>query len=138
MRSVCCDVSQKWLAGSLLRPDELPGVVKPDIRAESLNSFWFRVVKVTAIEVGVVPEVRSLTDSTTAMPHDFIKAAIFRAERVVISQVPLTEHARGVAGFFEDLPHRDFVFTKHRPAHDGVPDTGAVGPVTGKKSRSRR
>lgn len=69
------------------------------------------------------------------MAIDFGEAAVFRAVGIVVAKVPLAEHAGGVFGR-EMLTESHFIFTNHGASHDGVPDAGAVGPMSGEKGRA--
>ena len=108
------------------------GFLEDDVGAEAFGRNDFPVVEVGAIEVRVIPEVGGLADATSAMAVDFFKAAVFGTVGKVVAEVPFPEHAGGVI-FGEMLAEGDFVFANHGAAHDGVPDSGAVGPVAGEK-----
>ncbi len=83
--SVRRDVRQEGLVFLCTLRDERIGPVEKDVRAESLRSNNFSVVKVGAIEVGIVPHVGCLSDSATTMAIDFGKATVFGAIGVVVS-----------------------------------------------------
>ena len=112
--------------------DELVGLVEKDIGAEAFGGNDFSVVEVVSIKVRVIPEIGSLPHAATAVAVDFGEAAVFGAVGIVVAEVPLAEHAGGVVGG-KMLADGDFVFADHRATLNGVPDAGAVGPVTGKQ-----
>ena len=87
-------------------------------------------MEVTAVEVRVVPDIRSLTHPASAVAIDFFKSPIFGAVGIVVSKMPFPEHRGGVF-LLEMLAESDLVGANHRAAHDGVPNAGAVGPVAG-------
>ena len=68
------------------------------------------------------------------MTVNFGEAAVFGTVGVVVAEVPLAEHAGGIAIILEKLPEGDFIFAQHGAAVHGVPDAGAIGPVTGEES----
>ena len=111
----------------------VPDVVEEDVGAEPLGWDDAAVVEVSAIEVGVVPDIRGLADATATMAVDLGESAILGAVGVIVAQVPFAEHAGGVAGVFEDLADGDLVLAEHGAAHDGMPDAGAIGPMAGEK-----
>ena len=130
VRGVRRNEGQKRLVRCPLRLDEATSVVKPNIRAIALDRLRHGVVEVGSVEVGVVPVVGSLAHASAAVAHYLAEAAVFRPEGVVVSQVPLAEHAGGVAGILEDLAHRDLTFRQEGASAARVPDPGTVGPAT--------
>jgi len=79
-----------------------------------------------AVKVGIVPEVRGLADSATAVPVDLGKAAILRAVWVVIAKVPFAEHAGLVAVVFEELADGDDKTMFERSLPLAIPRTRAT------------
>ena len=88
---------------------------KKDIGAEAFGGDDFAVVKVGAIEIGVVPDVGGLADSAAAVSVNFGEATVLGAVGVVVAEVPFAEHAGGVF-FLEVLGEGDFVFAEHGAA----------------------
>ena len=83
-------------------------------------------------------EIRVVINTPSIMPVLMIKpTSQWKMLRQPLAEVPFSEHAGGVIGG-EMLPEGDFVFTNHRAALNGVPDAGAVGPVTCEKRGTGR
>ena len=74
--------------------DELVSLLKKHIGAKALRLNDLLVVKVAAVEIGVVPDVGRLPHATSAVTIHFVEATILRAIGVVVSHMPLAEHAR--------------------------------------------
>lgn len=127
------DVGEEGFFGGGFGFDEVVRFLEEDVGAEAFGGNDFSVVEVGAVEVGIVPEVGGLADAASAVAVDFFEAAIFGAVRVVIAEVPFSEHCGGVV-FGEVLAEGDFVFANHGAALDGMPDAGAVCPMTGEES----
>ena len=65
------------------------------------------------------------------MPQHFLKAAVLRAIRKIIAQMPLAEHGGSIAAIAHNLPNGYLIIAQHRTSHDGVPHAGAIGPMPG-------
>ena len=128
MGSICGNVGKERLFGIRLLLDELMSLLKENVSTEAFGFFDLAIVKVGTIEVGVIPDIGSLTDAASAVAVNFFKATVFRTVRVVVTEVPFAEHCGGVI-FLKMLAEGDFIFTDHGTTHNGVPDTGAIGPV---------
>ena len=63
------------------------------------------------------------------MTDDLLKSPIFGPEGVVVSKMPLAEHAGGVAVVCKDFPEGLLALVEHGPAHDGMPRARTVGVV---------
>ena len=103
-------------------------LLKENVGAEAFGFFDLTIVKVGSIEVGVIPNIGSLTNAASTVAVNFLKATVFRTVRVVVTEMPFAEHGGGVV-LLEMLTEGDFILTDHRTPHDGVPDTSAIGPV---------
>ena len=68
------------------------------------------------------------------MPQHLLKTAILRAVRIVVAQVPFTEHAGVIAAIAENLADGHLVMAQHGTAHDRVPHAGAIGPAAGERA----
>lgn len=132
------DHSKKGLAGGSPRCDELPGRSKPDVGAVTVVFLRHAIVPVGVVKVCIVPEVRRLSYATPSVPDHLVKAAFFRAIRVIVPEVPLPEKPSRIAGIGKNITHGDFIHPQHRAPLDGVPDSGAVCPVTGVEGAARR
>ena len=95
-------------------------------------------MKIGAIKVGVIPEIWRLAHAAAAVPQYFLKAAILRAVRIVVAQVPFTEHAGMVAAIAKNFADGHLIMAQHGTAHDRVPHAGAIGPAAGDQCRPRR
>ena len=92
------DIREEWrvlVCGFL---DEVVRGTEENVCAEALGGNDFSVMKVVSIKVGVVPEIGCLANAAAAVAIDFGEAAIFGAVGVVVAEVPLSEHSRGVFG----------------------------------------
>jgi len=78
-------------------------------------------VEVGIVEVGVLPVVGCQANAASAVAKNFGEATVLGAEGVVVTEMPLAEHAGVVAVVLEDLPDCDFIETQHGASHDGVP-----------------
>ena len=72
------------------------------------------------------------------MSIDFRKATVLWAIGIVVAQVPFPKHAGFITGVGEHAANGNFILTQHRTAHDRVPDTGAIRPVTGQQCTTCR
>ncbi len=133
VRGVGGYVGEKRLGAVLVGQDETLGVVEKDVGAEPGRRLGLGVVEVGAVKVGVVPKIRRLAHAAAAVAQHLIEPAIFGPEGVVVAQVPFAEHPGHVAAVLEVLGQGHLVFADHGAAHDGVPDAGPVGPVTGQE-----
>ena len=138
VRRVERDVGEEGFFGGGLLADEAVRLGEKHVGAKTLGGDDAAVVKITAVEVGVVPEIGRLADPAAAVIVDLGETAVLRAVGVVVAEVPLAEQAGGVAVGFEQLADGDLVFAQHGAAVDGVPHAGAVGPVTGEQGGARR
>ena len=126
------DVGKEGLFSSRFFFDEIVSLAEENVGAESFGGYDFAIVEIVAIEVGIIPEVGGLTDAASTVPINFFKAAVLGTVGVVIAEVPFPKHGGGIV-IGEVLAEGDFVFADHGAAHDSVPYTGAIGPVSGKK-----
>ena len=138
VRGVGAEVNEERLIIVLDLLDEPLGVVEKHIGAKALHRHGFAVVKIGAVEVGVVPVVGRLPHAATAMAQHFLKTAILRAVRIIVTQMPLAEHGCVIAAIGENPADGHLVVAQHRAAHDGVPHACAIGPVAGNQRRARR
>ena len=85
---------------------------------EAVNNFVLKtndiigvltVMKIGTVKVCVVPNVRCLADTATAMPVNLGEAAIFGTVGIVVAEVPFSKHAGFIAGVGEHLADGDFV-----------------------------
>ena len=118
--------------------DELVCLLEKHIGAKALRLNDLLVVKVAAVEIGVVPDVGRLTNPAAAMPIHFVEATILRAIGVVVSHMPLAEHAGLVTVVLQHLPDGHLVGPQHGAPHDGVPNARTIRPVTRHQSGPRR
>ena len=113
-------------------------MLKENVGAEALGGNDLAIVEVGTVEVGVVPDVGSLTHAAAAVAVDFFKAAVFGAVRVVVAEVPFAEHCRWRSRSEKCCPRvTSFSRIIERPMN-GVPDAGAVGPVAAEKRGTGR
>jgi hypothetical protein len=129
VRRIGAEIGQKRFPFVRIFLDELLRVFKEDIRAMPFCRHWNTVVPVRAIKISIVPVVRGLPHSASAMAEHVLKAPVFRPIRIIVAKVPLPKHPRGIPGIAKDIPDRHFVLPQHRPAHNGVPDAGSIRPV---------
>ena len=72
------------------------------------------------------------------MPQHFLKAAVLRAIRKIIAQVPLAEHGGAIAAIAHNLANGYLIIAQHRASHDGVQHASAIGPMPSDQSRPSR
>ena len=101
MRRIRTDVGKEGPVRCRRTTDERVRLLKEHVRAEPLRRLDLAIVEITPIEIGIVPYIRRLANSTTSMTIDLFKATIFRPVRVVVAQVPFAKHARRVTRFLE-------------------------------------
>ena len=118
--------------------DEAVAFAEEDVGAEAFGGDNLSIVEVAAIEVGVIPDVGGLADTTATVAVNFGEATVFGTVRKDVAEVPLSEHPGGIAVVFEHLSDGHLIGAQHGAAHDGVPDAGAVGPVAGQHRRAGR
>ena len=138
VRRVGAEVYEEWFFAVFYLCDEALGIIKKDISAKALGRHGFAVVKIGAIKVGVIPEIRRLAHAAATVPKHLLKAAILRAIRIVVTQVPFTEHAGMIAAIAKNFADGHLVMAQHGTAHDRVPHAGAIGPAAGDQCRPRR
>ncbi len=138
VRGVGAEINEERLVAVLHLGDEALSIIKKHIGAKTLDRHGFAVVKIGAIKVGVVPKIGRLPHAATTVAQHFLKAAILRAVRIVVAQVPFAKHAGVVTAIAENPADGHLVMAQHRPAHDRVPHTGAIGPASSDQRRPRR
>ena len=85
-----------------------------------------------------VPEIGRLPHPAAAVPVDFGEAAIFGPIGKIVTEVPFSEMSRGITRVCQHLRDGDLVLPQHGAAVDGMPDAGAIGPVTSQERCPRR
>ena len=68
VRRVGAKVYEEWFFAVFHLGDEALGIIKKDIGAKALRRHGFAVMKIGAIKVGVVPEIRRLAHTAAAVP----------------------------------------------------------------------
>ena len=137
VRCVGRDVGEERFVFRRALTDEALGLGEEHIGAESLGGNHAAVVIVTAIEVGVVPEIRRLADSAAAVAIDLGESAVFGTIWEIIAEMPFAKKPGGIAGVLEHLSERDLVLAQHRAAVHRVPDAGAIRPAPREQRRAR-
>ena len=79
--------------------DPVDGVVEENVGAVAGEGFALAVPAVRVVEVVVPPVIRYGADLRGGEPQGLLKAAILRAIRVIIAEVPFAEDAGAVALF---------------------------------------
>ena len=136
VRRVGRDVGEEGLV--FVGLDELHALVEPDIGAEPFETLMLAVDDVGVVEVVVAPVVGRLPNTAGLVIDAVLEAPVFRAVRVAVAQMPLAEHAGGIAVAAEDIGHRDFATAQHVASLNGVPDADAIGIAAGHQRRTGR
>ena len=118
--------------------DEALGIIKKDISAKALRRHGFAVVKIGTIKVGVIPEIRRLAHAAATVSKHLLKAAILRAIRIVVAQVPFTEHTGMITAIAKNFADGHLIMAQHGTTHDRMPYAGAISPAAGDQCRPRR
>ena len=97
MRRVGADIGEERLLLLDRRLDKVLCGQEEHIRTEALSLNNLAVVEVVPIEVGVIPDVWRLPNTTTAVSIHLRKATVFWTVGEVVAKVPLTKHPSCVA-----------------------------------------
>ena len=84
---------------------ELDRFLKEDVGAITLVGFEFSVVNIGVVEVIISPVIWDGPNMRGRKPDGFVKATIFRPERIIGAQMPFPKESRGIAGFTEEVCH---------------------------------
>ena len=138
MGSVRTNVSKERFLRLDVLTNEFIRLVKEHVRAKTLGLHDLPIMKIATVEISIVPNVRSLSDTATPMAIDFLEPTILRTIRLIVPHMPLPEHARFISVILEHLANCTLVSPQHRSSHYGVPDSSTVGPVPGDEGGPRR
>ena len=138
VRRVGAEVHEERFFAVFHLGDEALGIIKKDIGAKALGGHGFAVVKIGAIKVGVVPKIRRLAHAAAAVPQHLLKSAILRTIRIVVAQVPFTEHAGMITAIAKNFADGHLIMAQHGTTHDRMPYAGAISPAAGDQCRPRR
>ena len=122
MRCVRSDETDEGLV--LVTINEAHALPEPDIRAVAVELAWLAVDHVGIVKVIILPPVRHLADSASAMRNDLLEAPVLGAIRVVVAQMPFAEETGGVAVFGKHVGNGHFIATKERTPAYGMPHPG--------------
>ena len=131
-RAVRCigrDVGEERLVFVAL--DKRCRFAKEDVGAITFVFCRHTVAPIGIVEIVVVPPVRALADSAGGVANSIIKTLVFRAQRIIVAEMPFAEHAARIAAFLQYLGDGFFVGVHHGSAHDRVPDAGVGGVAAG-------
>ena len=142
VRSVGRDVGEEGGIGRALRVDPVKRLVKEEIRAITLGFFEAPVVANGRVKVGIARSVTAtagigLADAAGAVDEDFVEAPFIRLIGGLVSQVPLSEDAGGIACGLEHLSDRDCLKTHALSFENRVSDTGTELVAASHESTTR-
>ena len=111
--------------------DEVLGLGKPDVGGVALEFLVGAVALVGIIELIVAPIIGSLANSSGLVPDDVLEALIHGSAGSVVTEVPLADHASGVACFSKIFSHREFGGFEGAASAGGAESSGAGGVAPG-------
>ena len=135
MRCIGGNVGKKWFLLLYTLPNEFMPEFKKHIGAKSFSLNNFSIMKIASVKISVVPDIRSLPHPAASVSVYLSKPPVLWPVGIVVSEVPFPKHSRLVSIFLKELTERPFLGPQHRAAHNGVPYSCPVGPVTGHQSR---
>ena len=138
VRRVGRQVGEERLAGGRAAFHPVDGMVEENVGAVAGKFFAFAVPAVGVVEVVVAPVIRHGADMRGREPQRLLEAAILRAVRVIVAEVPLTKNTGAVAVFAEQVGHRWEVGPQERAAAADVDRAVARRVESGHERAARR
>ena len=122
----------------LILIDERFCFIEPYIGAISFKLSVFSIIIVMIIKIIIVPVVIRIAYRASTMIDRLLKSHIQGSARIIIPQVPLTEHGSRITVIPEYFCHGFLILPQQRPAGNGMPDACPVIISAGQKSGSCR
>src|SRR5665811_1773674 len=101
------DVTEERIV--FVRFDKVQSFRKEHIGAVTLVFFRLAIVPVGIIKIIVATIIGTLGNSTSPVAYDFMEAPVPGTKRIVVAQMPFTEHAIGVSVLGKYLGQYHFI-----------------------------
>ncbi len=106
--------------------------------AVPLELLFPAVVEVGIVEIIIAPIIRPLPDSAAAVNQNLPEPSILRPERIIITQMPLTENTSLIPPGAEHIRNSRLMRAEQRPAHNRMPYAGLRRIMPRHQRRTRR
>ena len=95
--SIGADIGKERLLRLDVLTDELVGLIEEHIGTKALGLDDLSIMKIPPVEISIIPNVRGLPDTTTSVTVHFLESTILGTIGIVVSHMPLSEHASFVS-----------------------------------------
>ena len=136
MRRIWYDVGKERLI--LVGFDKFDALIKPVVRAKSLEPLQLAIYPIGIVEIIIAPIVWCLANTARAMIDGVLKAAILGAKWISVTEVPFTEDSSSVTVIAKNICHRHFATAKQIASLDRVPNPNSIRVAPRHPSRTSR
>ena len=106
VRRIRHDVGEERLI--LIGFDKFDTLIKPVVRAKSLEALQLAIHPIGIVEIVIAPIVWCLANTARAMIDGVLKTAILGAKWISVTEVPFAKDSSGVTVIAKNICHRHF------------------------------